>query len=378
MIATGERPRVLGLLDGDIANPNDSASIKYKQLFDALRRATDLIDVANVDLDGAERLQGMVRTARWPKNRWREAYRKSAWSFARRSARARAIVQQERARADVVFQHGALWNATVPHAGLPVVLYADFTFALAQREDPWRTPAMSPRESERWNSLEQGVFQSSAYVLTRSEYTRRSMIADYGCDPERVAAVGGGINFDTLPDAAPLTDVPRILFIGVNYERKGGPILRAAFEQVRQNFPDAELWLVTAAEDIGGAGIRRIAPTSDRQAIMDLYRQSSIFAMPSRCETWGDVFLEAMSFGLPCIGTTNDAMPEIIQHGTTGYCVTPDDPAALAAHLELLLKQDSLRRRMGANGRERVLAHFTWDHVIERMLPYLAAAPVPR
>lgn len=371
---TTDPVRVLGLLDGDIHGQSDSARIKYGQLFSALAAQCQLLDVCNVDLEGFERLQGAARTARWPKNRWREAYRKSPWSFARRSARARSVAARYHDRADIVFQHGALWAAHAQADGLPIVLYADFTYRLAQREDPWRTPVMSHAASERWNDLERDVFLNAAYVLTRSEYTRRSMIDDYGVSPNRVVAVGGGVNFETLPEPNTPVDTPRILFIGANFARKGGEQLVEAFTRVRERVPDAELWLVTAKDDIAGPGIRRLPLTSDREAIKQLYQQAAVFAMPSRCETWGDVFLEAMAYGLPCIGTTSDAMPEIIQHGETGYVVAPDDIEGLANHLERLLENTALRRKIGAQGRERVAATYTWDHVVRRMLPYFEQA----
>jgi alpha-maltose-1-phosphate synthase len=164
------------------------------------------------------------------------------------------------------------------------------------------------------------------------------------------------------------------LFIGTNFERKGGEQLLAAFQQLRERLPQAELWLVTHKDDLSGPGIRRIEPTRDRAAIETLYRSASVFAMPSRCETWGDVFLEAMAYGLPCIGSTNDAMPEIIDHGRSGYVVPTDDVGALASCLERLLTDAALRREMGARGRARVLQMFTWEHVARRMAPYLERA----
>jgi alpha-maltose-1-phosphate synthase len=162
--------------------------------------------------------------------------------------------------------------------------------------------------------------------------------------------------------------------VGRDFERKGGDLLVAAFRQVRERIPAAELWLVTARSDVAGPGIRWIAPIFDRAAIAALYRSAAVFAMPSRCETWGDVFLEAMAYGLPCVGTAGDAMPEIIQHGETGYLAAAGDVAGLAGALERLLGDPALRRRMGARGRERVAALFTWDHVVRRMLPFLERA----
>jgi glycosyltransferase involved in cell wall biosynthesis len=366
--------RVLGLLVGDVHAPVSDARIKYGQLFAALNTRCSLVDVCNVDVQGMDRYQNALRTLRWPKWRWHEAFYKNIWGFHRRSWNAQRLAYAYRNRADVILQHGTIFSPEYQPNGLPFVVYTDFTYRLAQREDPWRDPFTDPAESERWNALETITARRAAFVLTRSEYVRRSMIDDYGIPPERVAAVGGGINFETLPEPHAPADAPRILFIGTNFERKGGEQLVAAFQMVRERVPNAELWLVTHKEAIAGPGIRRIAPTRDRAAITELYRSAAVFAMPSRCETWGDVFLEAMAYGLPCIGTTNDAMPEIIQHGVTGYVVPPDDVASLARYLEQLLDDPALRRHMGEAGRERVLTTFTWDHVVRRMVPYLEHA----
>lgn len=366
--------RVLGLLVGDIHAPVSDARIKYGQLFAELGKQCRLVDVHNVELEGTDRYQNALRTLRWPKWRWQEAFYKNVWGFHRRSQKAQQHAFANRSRADVILQHGTIFSSEYQPDGPPVVVYTDFTYRLAQREDPWRDPFTDVAESERWNALEAHVAKQAAFVLTRSEYVRQSMIDDYGIAPERVAAVGGGINFTTLPSSQPLAEAPRILFIGTNFERKGGELLLAAFGQVRERVPEAELWLVTHKADLAGPGIRRIEPTRDRDAIEALYRSAGVFAMPSRCETWGDVFLEAMAYGLPCIGTTNDAMPEIIEHGRTGYVVAPDDVAALAEYLERLLLDPALRRTMGAQGRERVLQTFTWEHVARRMVPYLQQA----
>lgn len=369
--------RVLGLLDGDIASQASDARVKYGQLFAALAAHCDLVGVRDVELRGLDRYWNAARTLRRPWHRWREAFRTNRWAFERRSRRAQKLVRAYRDRTDVVFQHGTIFSADLGAEAPPTIVYTDFTYPLVQREDPARDPFGDPRERERWNELEGGVARRAAFVLTRSEYTRRSVIADYGVAPERVAVVGGGVNFERLPEPQSLVPSPRVLFIGKDFERKGGDVLVAAFARVRRRVSDAELWLVTDDDVVASPGIRRIDPIYDRTVITMLYRVSSVFAMPSRCETWGDVFLEAMAHGLPCIGGTNDAMPEIIQHGETGYVVAPNDVAGLAGYLEQLLRDPALRSRMGARGRERVATMFTWDHVVRRMLPYLQRAWAP-
>lgn len=365
-----EQPRVLGLLVGNISDGGSGAWVKYGQLFGEIGGRCQLLGVPDVELRGFDRYQNALRSLRPSRQQWREAFHKNLWGFQQRSRNARAEIQRRAGQVDVVLQHGAIFHAYSAN-GPPVVIYTDFTYRLAQREDDWRNPFTTYAESERWNHLEHEAYHHAAFVLTRSEYTRQSLLHDYNMPPERVHTVGGGVNFERLPEPVPLDPAPRVLFIGKDWERKGGDVLLAAFQQAREQVPHAELWAVTAKEDVAGPGVRRIAPTYDRAVIAGLYRESSVFALPSRCETWGDVFLEAMAYGLPCIGVAADAMPEIIQHGETGLLAPPGDAAALAAALTTLLRDDSLRASMGARGRALVAEHFTWAKVAERIVPFL-------
>ena len=221
---------------------------------------------------------------------------------------------------------------------------------------------------------------------------RASIIQDYGLPPERVISVGGGVNFAPLPPLgqapqAPGRPGPVILFIGKEFQRKGGDLLLQAFAQVRQAYPQARLTLLTEGQptlppslqppspaafdaDLLQQGIHLVAPTWDRLAIAALYQQADIFVLPSREETWGDVLLEAMAYSLPCIGVTGDAMSEIILHDITGL-VVPADPIALAGALQQLLSDPARRVQMGQAARQRVEAEYTWDGVVQKMLPHL-------
>lgn len=370
MIETSPQPRVLGLLVGDIGQQGSGAWVKYRHLFAEIGNRVQLVGVPDVELRGMDRYQNALRSFQPSKRRWREAFHKNVWGFGQRSRNAGAEIARRAGQIDVVLQHGAIFHSHTVD-GPPVVIYTDFTYRLAQREDDWRNPFSSTAESEHWNGLEQEAYNRAAFVLARSDHTRQSLLDDYHVAPERVATVGGGVNFDQLPEPAPLYPKPRVLFIGKDFERKGGDLLLQAFAQARQQVPEAELWLITAKEDVAGPGVRRIAPTYDRAAIAALYRESSVFAMPSRCETWGDVFLEAMAYGLPCIGTDSDAMPEIIQHGETGLLAPAGDIDALGAALVRLLRDADVRASMGARGHERVAASFTWASVADRIIPFL-------
>ena len=101
---------------------------------------------------------------------------------------------------------------------------------------------------------------------------------------------------------------------------------------------------------------------------------ADIFVFPTRVDSFGLVNLEAMQHGLPVVSTRVGAIPEIVQHGTTGLLIEPGDTDALKEALETLVLDDSLRAEMGARGRERFLAEYTlgrysarWAELLESL-----------
>jgi phosphatidyl-myo-inositol dimannoside synthase len=109
------------------------------------------------------------------------------------------------------------------------------------------------------------------------------------------------------------------------------------------------------------------------QALLWLFGRVAAFAMPSRGEGFGLVYLEAMRRGVPCVGSVHDAAADIIVDGVTGRLVDQDDRAALANALSSMLEDDGRRRALGEAGRRRYEELFTFERYGERLLPLLAS-----
>jgi phosphatidylinositol alpha-1,6-mannosyltransferase len=90
------------------------------------------------------------------------------------------------------------------------------------------------------------------------------------------------------------------------------------------------------------------------------YDHCEVFAMPSRGEGFGLVFIEAMARGRPVVGGAHGGTPEIIDDGINGFLVPHGDVAQLMDRLKRLLANDSLRREMGAQALARVKRDFTF------------------
>ena len=94
----------------------------------------------------------------------------------------------------------------------------------------------------------------------------------------------------------------------------------------------------------------------------------AVYVAPSRRESFGVAVLEASACGLPVVVSNVGGLPEVVEHGVTGYVVPAADDAALADALRRLCADEALRARMGAAGRARVLERYGWPASLDAML----------
>jgi glycosyltransferase involved in cell wall biosynthesis len=292
-------------------------------------------------------------------------------------ARRRAARAAQGGGADAVLQLTGWYRADVP--GLLRASFHDGNLAATLRRPDLLIDPGS-RRVRRAMEWERRLYDGTDVIFTMSAWLRDIFVEDFGVSPGKVVVAGAGTDL-----ALPPTDIerdrerPRFLFVGREWERKGGPELLRAWPAVRAARPDAELMVVgpAAAPDRLPAGVTFLgridrATPAGEAAFTDVYRQATAFVLPSRFEPFGIVLLEAMAFGLPCVAGTACAMPEIVEDLTTGRVADPADPEALAAALLDIADPDAAAR-MGAAGRARLEERFTWDAVAGRILEEIAA-----
>ncbi len=95
---------------------------------------------------------------------------------------------------------------------------------------------------------------------------------------------------------------------------------------------------------------------------------------PSRAESFGIVFLEAWSFGVPVVGCRAGAVPDVVEDEVSGLLIPPRDSAALANSVSRLIENPAEARRMGAVGQRRVRDEHTWPAVAQRARQALLAS----
>jgi glycosyltransferase involved in cell wall biosynthesis len=201
------------------------------------------------------------------------------------------------------------------------------------------------------------LFQQAAWVLPWSHWVRESLIREYNVGPDRICVIPPGLNLSHWRPRHERVDGPvRILFVGGDFVRKGGPTLLRAVQQLA--IP-VEVHIVTRSAIQLPADIyvhRDLVPNSPR--LIELYRQADVFVFPTQAEAFGIAALEAIACGVPVITTPVGGLTDIVQDGVNGFFIPPNDPEALAARLHLLIDQPETRWRMAQAARLHAERHF--------------------
>jgi len=214
---------------------------------------------------------------------------------------------------------------------------------------------------------EEQSLRKATLVFTRSDHITRSLIEQYNLSSEKIIRVNAGIN-SPIPEKFDSVRYKRknILFIGVDWERKGGPQLVEAFIKIRNRHPEAKLTIVGCSPPLKESGIDIVGRIPPKD-ITKYLAKASCFCMVSRREPFGIVYIEAMHAGLPVIASDLGATPDFVINDQTGFLVNPDDIDTLAERLNELIGNPNKCRRMGEQARKLAQSEYTWKKTQQKM-----------
>jgi len=376
--------KILLLCEGDAETSSGSFSGTSKSIVDGLRAQGHTVVCGNADLSGIPKLLAAAATFSPDRKRWGARYHLGRIPFLLRSRAASAIARSAAGRsADVVLQIGATFRTDTDR---PLFLYCDSNIRMAERGAKSGFSDGSHLSDDELGAVaarEATVYGAARGVFAISDALRRSFIGDFSVPEDRAFAAYAGPNLDlqAIPARQDVAGrAPTILFVGVQFERKGGDALLRAFANLRTRHPQARLIVIGPktfsyqADGVEWWGYLRKEEPSEWKKLVEAYADADVFCLPTRYEPFGIAFVEAMMFGLPCVGTRTSAVPEIIQDGTTGFLVEVDDVPALERRLEQLFNDAPLRAKLGAAGRLYAREHFTWERIVARMSDSMKAA----
>ena len=314
--------------------------------------------------------------ANWDLRRWRQELN-LGW-LARRRLRA----AERHGEFDVLHFHtqSAAYTNAARMARTPTIVSIDSTSRLASLE----ASSAAGRWSYTPNIVHDGiVFRAARAIVSTSEWAKRDLVDLYPECASKVHVipypVRDAFDADWIAErharaqrdpSAPV----RVLFVGGDFRRKGGGDLLDGW-RVGAFAGRASLDLVTdwpVGLDAMPPGVRIVRGTAPYTAgWFELWRRADVFVMPTRHEAFGIVYEEAAAAGLPAIGTAINAVPEIIEDGTTGLLVPPGDVTALVWALRALIDSADLRRRLGTAARARVQQRAFPDRYASKLAPLI-------
>ena len=184
---------------------------------------------------------------------------------------------------------------------------------------------------------------------------------------------------DTLP-----TGGIELLYVGKDWERKGGPLAVEVAAQIRQAGRKVRLHVVGCNPELGDAagpdgfvtvhGLLYQSDPEQSAKLAELFLRAHFLIVPTLAECFGIVFAEAHAFGLPAISRAVQAVPSIIQDNVTGMLFDRLAPAAdYAQRIVSLLATPEAYRSMAQQARCRFEQHLTWDRTAESILGAIRA-----
>lgn len=241
----------------------------------------------------------------------------------------------------------------IPGMRAAVVLNIDSTVTADVREfggNPWaRRPFIS---------AERALFRRADLVTALSEWAARSVTHDYDVASDKVAVVKNGVVIPPPSIATVRAGLPRIVFVGNDWRRKGGDALLAIHQRALAG--QAELHVVSSAPKPPGTFVNVIWHGQvDRQRLThELFPSMDLFAFPTRTDMSPFVVLEAAAAGLPVVATRIAAIPEMVIDGQTGVLTERGDDEGFAHALATLVADPARRAEMGRRGREHIRARY--------------------
>ncbi len=225
----------------------------------------------------------------------------------------------------------------------------------------------------RRRDRQQEIYDRASGVLAMSAWFARHLVERSGVAPERVHIAYAGISARPRPRSthAGSRSPSRLLFVGRDFERKGGPLLVEATGRLRAGGDQPIQLTIVGPETLPNHVLE--LPWIDfrgplgHDAVSECFREADAFVMPSYFEAFGIVFVEALAHGVPVVARDAFAMPEVVEPGHNGRLVATNDPDDWASAIKSVLDDDEMSARVDGEAAE-VAERFSWTSTARAVL----------
>lgn len=271
---------------------------------------------------------------------------------------------------------------------IPIFFYVDATFH-SMLDFYFPIKNLSKKTIEEGELLEQLAIDKASCILVSSKWAANDAITHYNASKNKVKVIPFGSNFD-FPitenfvienlDSKLTKNTINLLFVGVDWERKGGSIVYETAKSLIKLGYKVHLDIVGLKKSpfketpkfCTNHGFISKNQEEGKNKLIQLYLKADFLFVPSKQECLGIVFAEAGSLGLPSISTNVGGIPELIEDGVTGVMLDINATAKMyEKRIVDLIKDKKRYNEMALKAYKRVLIKFNWDTVGEEVINHM-------
>lgn len=290
---------------------------------------------------------------------------------------------------DVLFVSASSQLVAYVKTDIPIVYMTDATFE--QLQGYYTSFSNLAGYNRRQGiALDKKAFQKAAHCMLASEWCKESAITNYGISAGKISVVPLGANLDSYPVEKELSfeyaGTCRLIFVGVEWERKGGDIALAAFRLLQQKGLNPVLHIIGCMPPHNISNEPNIInipfldknKAEDFEQFYNIFRQTDFLILPTRAECAGLVFCEASAYGIPSITTDTGGVTTYVKNNVNGFTLPISAGGdEYAEVIEGLCKNTADMQRLKKSCRsqyEKVLNWETWGQNFKRIADTLIQA----
>ncbi len=280
---------------------------------------------------------------------------------------------------DCIVAPGAATEFSALRTTLPRIYTSDTTFELISNYYLREYARISRLSRWEGNLIEKRALHNANFVIVSSNWARNSAIGYYGVEGSKVVVQPLGANMDHDPGREMIFEkeknpVLTLLYLAVEWERKGGPVAFAALEELHRRGVPARLIVCGCIppETFRHPGMEVIPflnknINEDHDRFVHLLSTSHFLLLPTRADCSLLVACESNAYGMPAIATQTGGVPDVVRDGINGYCLPYDAPGAAYAELIQEIFSDKDRyHELIRTARQEYEQRLTWDRWAER------------
>lgn len=276
--------------------------------------------------------------------------------------------RSEQLNIDVLFAPVASLEIAYLKTKLPICYFSDTTFGQL-----WSyyhdESGISPLVKKLGDKIERLAIDNSSSQVFCSEWAAQYAVDFYGANSVFVTQLGANMDMENEPplNFRSLKDHINLLFIGVDWNRKGGTIVYKTFKSLLDKGYKVSLTVCGCVPPNEHPNMKVIPFLNknieeDVKKMRRLYEEADIYFMPTRAETYGIVFCEAAAFGLPVVSTNTGGVSSIVEDGKTGFLLPHH--AVYNDYVEIierLISNEELYTELSLNARRKFESQLNWS-----------------